>query len=169
MTKTKDPIALLKSDHKEVKKLFDKFEEADSEDKNIIAQEAIKELKIHSAIEEEIFYPAVKKNLKDDEIVIESKEEHRVAKTLIEALEGMDAQDEDFTAKFTVLAENIRHHIKEEENEMFKMVRKTDLDLNELGEQMTARKEELMSNEAKLKEAEQRSKVKPYQEMAAGR
>ena len=171
MTKTKDAISLLKMDHKEVKRLFDAFEDTDqANEQKKIADQAIKELKIHATIEEEIFYPAVNAALgKDHDIVTESKEEHRVAKTLIEALEQMSPKDEEFEAKFIVLAENVRHHIKEEENEMFKKIKSKDLDLEQLGEQMTARKEELMQNEQSLQEAVESSEVKPYQELGSSK
>jgi hemerythrin-like domain-containing protein len=168
--KGKDAIALLKEDHKKVKDLFDKFEKAkNSDEKERICQEAIKELKIHTTIEEEIFYPTVRQALgqeeEDAELLNEAAEEHRVAKTIIEALEDMSADDEDFEAKFTVLAENVRHHIKEEEGELFPEARDADLDFKELGGKMQGRKEELMSNESELEQAVESSDVKPYQEL----
>lgn len=168
-----DAIALLKADHKKVKDLFEDFEDAEeASEKGEIAQEAMKELRVHSVIEEEIFYPAVRKALEQEEeeveIMDESEEEHRVAKTIIEELSAEEATDEHFEAKFTVLAENIRHHIKEEESEMFKMAREAEnLDLQALAEQMLARKEELLADEGELDAAEKKSLVKPYQELAA--
>lgn len=172
-TKSKKPdaLALLKADHKTVKDLFDDFEEAEEKsEKGAIAQEAIKDLRVHSVIEEEIFYPAVRRALgaEAEEIMDESEEEHRVAKTIIEELLHEEAGDEHFQAKFMVLAESIRHHIKEEESEMFKEAKEADdLDLHALAEQMMERKEELMSDDAELEAAEQKSRVKPYQELAA--
>jgi hypothetical protein len=165
-TKTKDAIALLKEDHKEVKALFDKFEKADEEEQKEIAEEAMKALRVHAVVEEEIFYPTVRAAIEESDIMDESEEEHRVAKTLIEELENGKNADEHFEAKFIVLAENIRHHIKEEEGEMFKQARETDIDMKELGEQMMARKEELMADEEALLAAEAKTKVKPYQELA---
>lgn len=94
----------------------------------------------------------------------EEDEEHRVAKTVIEALENKNPSDVDFCAKFTVLAENVRHHIKEEE-EMFPEAKETEVDFKELGERMQARKDELMGSEAELEEAVGKSEVKPYQEL----
>lgn len=169
-TKGKDAIALLKEDHKKVKDLFDKFEKAkNAEQKEKIAREAIKELKIHTTIEEEIFYPTVREALgkdeEDNELLNEAAEEHRVAKTIIEALEKSGADDENFEAKFTVLAENVRHHIKEEEGELFPESRDADLDFRELGEKMLQRKEQLMDDESSLEQAVESSEVKPYQQL----
>jgi hemerythrin superfamily protein len=170
LTKTKDAIALLKADHKKVKHLFDEFEKAGDSEKLELAQEAIKELKIHSVIEEEIFYPAAHQALgakkeEEGEVVDEAEEEHRVAKTLIEEIQNLKPHQEHFEAKFTVLAENIRHHIKEEEGTLFPKVKKTDLDLESLGEQMADRKNELLNDEDLLGEAVQNSEIKPYQEL----
>lgn len=168
-SKSQDAIELLKADHKKVKELFDDFQDADEpSEKENIAREAMKELRVHSVIEEEIFYPAVRHALgqDDEEMMDEAEEEHRVAKTIIEELSEEDMDDGHFEAKFTVLAENIRHHIKEEEGGMLKQAKKADLDLDALGEQLVARKEELMADESELEAAEEKSRVKPYQELA---
>jgi hemerythrin superfamily protein len=169
--KKQDAIALLKADHKKVKELFDQFEEAkNSDQKNKFAEEAIQELRVHSVVEEEIFYPATRQALgqSESELMDEAEEEHRVAKTIIEELCESDMSDEHFEAKFMVLAENVRHHIKEEESEMFKEARSADgLDLDALGERMLERKAELMEDEAVLESAERKSKVQPYQELAS--
>src|SRR5690349_882993 len=147
-TKT-DPIKLLKSDHEEVKGLFDKFEAARSDaTKARYARQAITELKIHAAIEEDIFYPAFDAEAKSSEahdIYLEAEEEHHVAHVLIAELDALPDDDEHFEAKFTVLAENIRHHIKEEETEMLPQAKKAKLDMEELGAQMQERKQELKS------------------------
>src|SRR5581483_2260963 len=144
---SQDAIELLKADHKQVKELFEEFEDAEeASEKENIAREAMKELRIHSVIEEEIFYPAARKALgqDDEQMMDEAEEEHRVAKTIIEELAEEDVDDAHFEAKFKVLAENIRHHIKEEEGGMLKEAKKADLDLDALGEKLMARKEELM-------------------------
>lgn len=145
-----DPIRLLKSDHDAVKELFDKFESAKSQGPKVkAARQAIVELKVHAAIEEDIFYPAFDKEMKAGEahdIYLEAEEEHHVAHVLIAELDAMPDDHEHFEAKFTVLAENIRHHIKEEETEMLTKAKEMGKDrLAELGEQMQARKKELMS------------------------
>lgn len=139
-------LAVLKSDHQKVKELFDRFEKAkDARSRRSIAEEAIAELKVHAAVEEEVFYPSVREEVKDPSIVTEAGEEHHVAKVLIAELDDLNdgGEQEKFEAKFIVLAENVRHHIKEEEGEMFSQVRKTDLDLRALGDRIIQRKEEL--------------------------
>lgn len=142
-----DPIALLKDDHVKVKELFDKFENAKSASaKKNAARKAIAELKVHAAIEEEIFYPAWEKSLTGKEeqvIILEADEEHHVVHLLIEELDRMEDDDENFDAKFTVLAENVRHHIEEEEKEMLPKAKQLERELlARLGEEMTARKKE---------------------------
>lgn len=168
MTTQTNAIALLKEDHKRLKELFESFEKTeDSGKKEKIVGEALKILKVHSAIEEEIFYPTVREALKeeDEEILNEADEEHRVAKTLVKELETEDSSDDHFDAKFTVLAENVRHHIQEEEGELFKQAKETDIDFKQVGELMAARKRQLLSNEDILEQAVERSAVKPYQEL----
>jgi hemerythrin superfamily protein len=147
-TSATDPVALLKEDHKAVKELFDKFEQAKSDGpKKKAAREAIRELKVHAAIEEEIFYPAFDAQFEDEDshfIKLEAEEEHHVVHVLIGELDRMRDDDEYFDAKFTVLAENVRHHIKEEETEMLPKAKALGTErLRELGTQMMARKKEL--------------------------
>ena len=138
-----DAIALLKADHREVEDLFSQFEKARSR-KLELAREICNALKVHTQIEEEIFYPAVKPKI-DEEMVNEAIVEHAAAKDLIAEIEAMDGSEELFEAKMKVLQEQIEHHVEEEEKEMFKEVRDTRLDLKELGTQMATRKEELMA------------------------
>src|SRR5688572_7900885 len=130
-TKT-DAIELLKEDHKKVKDLFEQFEKADGKaQKKSVADMALRELNLHAAVEEEIFYPAVRPDL-EEEIMNEADEEHHVAKVLIAELEGMDGGESHYEAKFLVLAENVKHHIKEEEGEMLPEAKKTDVDFEAL-------------------------------------
>ena len=140
-----DAIALLKSDHATVKELFDQFEKTDNlREKKAIAAKAIMELKIHAEIEEQIFYPALREKLDDEALLMnEADEEHHVAKLLIGELDCMDGSEEHWEAKFTVLAENIRHHIKEEEGEMMPKARKEDIDFKALGQKLLAAKQQL--------------------------
>ena len=139
-----DAIELLKRDHAIVKDLFDEFENARSrQSKKKIAAQVLQELKIHAALEEEIFYPAVRKHVGKD-IMNEADEEHHVAKLLVAELEDLDGRGDHYDAKFTVLAENVRHHIKEEENEMLPKAGKAKLDFEALAEKMTRRKEKLL-------------------------
>jgi hemerythrin-like domain-containing protein len=145
-----DAIALLTEDHKKVLAMFKAFkklkeDEASDEEKAEIVQQTCHELTVHAEIEEEIFYPAARASLDDGDLVDEAEVEHATAKDLIEQLEVMEPGDELYDAKFTVLGEYINHHIKEEQDELFPKVRKTDLDLQELGAELAERKQELMA------------------------
>jgi hemerythrin superfamily protein len=143
--KPKDAIGLLRADHATVEELFEKFEKTRDDSKKLqIAQRVCMELKIHAAIEEEIFYPAVREVLpKEEDLLDEAEVEHASAKDLIAQIESGSPSDEKWEAKVTVLGEYIKHHVKEEQGEMFAKVKKTKLDLRALGEQLLARKEEL--------------------------
>ena len=154
MAKTKsktDAITLLKADHDEVKQAFKEFEKMDHED-TAAMEELVSRvcgaLKAHTTVEEEIFYPAVRAAIEDDDLMNEAQVEHDSAKELIEQLEGMDAGDPMYVATFTVLGEYVMHHAKEEEDEMFPSARKAELDLEELGEEIRTRKEELTEAES---------------------
>ncbi|MCA1822829.1 MAG: hemerythrin domain-containing protein [Frankia sp.] len=122
-----DAITLLKNDHKETKALFRAFEQAgDSayKRKREIVDKIIRELAVHSAIEEQVFYPAVRKEVSSEEdMVLEGLEEHHIVKWVLSELDGLDPKDERFEPKVTVLIENVRHHIEEEEGDLFPKVR----------------------------------------------
>jgi hemerythrin superfamily protein len=140
-----DAIDLLKNDHDSIKELFDRFKKAkDRRSKAKIARQALNELKIHAELEEEIFYLAVRQQVGKD-VMNEADEEHHVAKLLIAELEKMDGHGDHFEAKFNVLAENVRHHIKEEESEMLPKAQGADIDLVKLGQRIERRKEQLLS------------------------
>ena len=146
-----DPISMLKEDHKKVKDLFDQFEKAtDTRTQMQVANKAIQELKVHAAIEEEIFYPGVEGMVDDEEIMHEATQEHHVVHLLIGELEEGDLESEVFHAKFKVLSENVRHHIKEEEGEMIPKIEAEKSEMQELGGRMAQRKEELMRDPEKL-------------------
>jgi hemerythrin-like domain-containing protein len=137
-------VTLLREDHDRVKRLFDQFEAAKSRPAKVkIVRQALTELKVHAAIEEEVFYPAVRKAV-GKEIMNEADEEHHVAKLLIAELDAMDGSESHFDAKFHVLAENVRHHIKEEEDEMLPKAKGVKLDFEALAEKMKRRKEKLL-------------------------
>src|SRR3954471_24649299 len=143
---TNPAVALLKEDHDRVKELFDRFEAARTRPAKLkIVRAALAELKVHAAIEEELFYPAVRKSV-GKELMNEADEEHHVAKLLIAELDRLDGSESHFDAKFTVLAENVRHHIKEEENEMLPKAGKVKLDFEALAEKMERRKEKLLES-----------------------
>jgi hemerythrin-like domain-containing protein len=137
-------VTMLKKEHDEFKEYFKQFEEAGKKaqkKKEKIAEEVIKELKTHTQIEERIFYPAVQaKGTKEmGELILEGIEEHRLADYAIQRLQETDSGDETYDAKFKVLMESVKHHLKEEENQLFPEVRKTMKDdLNRLGEEMEA-------------------------------
>lgn len=138
-----DAIGLLKQDHTDLKDMFDKFEKsADFAEKEKVAADALQLLKIHAAIEEEIFYPALDGKI-DTKVLDEADEEHHIAHLLIAELEQMGANADRFAAKFKVLAESVRHHIKEEENVMMPQAEDALVDLMELGRQMQSRRKEL--------------------------
>lgn len=138
---------MLKADHKLVAGLFDEFEKTRSDArKTSIVGKICRELSVHTQIEEEIFYPAVKAALKDKELVPEATVEHASIKDLIAAVEGKAPYGEMYDAKVKVMAEFVKHHVKEEEKEMFPKAKKTKLDMQALGAQMAARKEELMAS-----------------------
>jgi hemerythrin superfamily protein len=140
-------IAMLKADHKKVKKLFDQFEEAKGRKaKKKIVKSALQELNVHATLEEKIFYPSVRKEIDDEDLMNEADEEHHVAKVLIAELEEMNGSESHYDAKFSVLSENVRHHIKEEEGEMLPKAQKTDVDFDVLGEKMFRKKKVLMSD-----------------------
>lgn len=146
-----DAIELLKKDHKEVNALFKEFEKLheaeEHEAADQIVETACTELQIHDKLEIEIFYPAVREQAQkeEDELLNEAEVEHNTVRQLIETIEGMEGSDEKRHAHFTVLMEYVRHHVKEEEKEMFPKVKKLDLDLEALGAEMKERKTELMA------------------------
>ena len=116
---------LLKQDHDEVEELFERFESAGDGEKLSIAQKIFSELELHTQIEEDIFYPAIRSEVPDTEDEVkEGLEEHHVAKQLIQELQAMQPSDEQYEAKMTVLKENVLHHVEEEEGEMFPEVEK---------------------------------------------
>jgi hypothetical protein len=144
--KSNPAVSLLKDDHDQVQRLFDKFEAAEGRPaKRKIVRQALTELQVHAAIEEEIFYPAVRKAI-GKEIMNEADEEHHVAKLLIAELDSMKGSESHFDAKFMVLAENVRHHIQEEENEMLPKAKSVKLDFTALADKMQRRKDHLLKN-----------------------
>ena len=146
-----DALEFLKSQHREVEDLFKQFEklgeEGPSEEKEPIVRMACEKLTVHASIEEEIFYPAAREVEDAESLLNEAEVEHNTAKDLIATLDSMDASDPMFSATFTVLSEYIKHHVKEEEGELFPKVKKSDLDVDALGQELAARADELMSTQ----------------------
>jgi hypothetical protein len=150
MAKTKTPgdaLALLKADHRKVEDLFEKFESArGSERKAALAKEICTELMIHATIEEEIFYPACKEAVDEDQMD-EAYVEHDGAKVMIAELLGSNPDQPFYDAKMTVLSEEIKHHVKEEERPgegVFAQAREAGLDMEALGARLAARKAQLL-------------------------
>ncbi|RZF26335.1 hemerythrin domain-containing protein [Paraburkholderia sp. UYCP14C] len=161
-TKTPDALALLEADHRAVEKLFDAFGKSGGdgrdalETKAALAQRACEELTMHTIIEEELLYPAAQQALPDDDKldVDEAYVEHFLVKMLIGKFETLKPGDKGFDATFKVMSELVRHHVEEEEGELFPALRRTGCDLAALGKKIAARKQTL---QAKLDEAGSRA------------
>lgn len=140
-------LATLMEDHKRAKKAFRDFEKLDaakqSDECRTLVQQTCAELTVHATLEEEVFYPAVRRALKEADLIDEAEVEHASAKELIGQLQGMGPGDDKFAAKFVVLGEYVKHHIKEEESEMFPKLERARLDWEGLAEEMTSRRESL--------------------------
>lgn len=145
----KDAIAMLKADHVAVSNMFAEYEKSRSvAKKRDLVAEICTALSVHAQIEEEIFYPAVKAKLKDKLLVPEATVEHASLKDLIAQIEGVEPDGEMFDAKVKVLSEYVKHHVKEEQNEMFPKAKASTLDMVELGARMSERKADLMAQAA---------------------
>lgn len=143
-----DAISLLEADHRQVEEWFSEFlRSKTSSKKQQLASKICEALIVHTTIEEEIFYPAFLETTGDKDIHHEAIVEHDGARTLIEQIQGMSPEDDYFDAKVTVLSEMIKHHVREEEKPggMFAHARKSDMDLDALGSQLRARKQEVQS------------------------
>jgi hemerythrin-like domain-containing protein len=148
-----DAMTLLKEDHQKVKKMLaelDSTTERGVKTREELFTKIKQELVVHEAIEEEIFYPALKDHPKTKEIALEGYEEHHVVDTVMAEIEGVAYDDEKWGAKFTVMKENLEHHIEEEEGEMFKQAKQVfdEDELAQLGESMKARKEDLIRQQS---------------------
>jgi hemerythrin superfamily protein len=145
---------MIRQDHKKVEGLFKKFEQTKgAQAKRRLAENAMAELEVHAALEEEIFYPAVKKEVDNGSMVQEAIEEHQTVKQLISELKGMAEADDEFESQFSQLIENVQHHVEEEENEMLPKAEESDIDLNSLGEQMAQRKQQMQNGGRATKKA----------------
>ena len=163
---SRDAIELLIEDHKRVAKLFDDFESVDRDDANAVqelVEIACMELQIHSILEEEIFYPAVREELDDDDrerqdLLNEAEVEHETVDDMVAKLQELEPDDAMYAAYFKVLAEYVKRHVNEEETALFPFVQELDIDLAQLGEDMRTRREELFAemeaDEGELDEGE---------------
>jgi hemerythrin superfamily protein len=150
-SRTPDAIALLKADHKKVKGLFRQFKKVKKSgegDKAALVAEICAELRTHAQIEEEIFYPAVRAQIDDADLMDEALVEHAGAKDLIAQLESMSPGDDLYDAKVTVLGEEIDHHVKEEEGSMFPKAKRAKVDTKMLGEELAERKSAITNGQA---------------------
>ena len=150
-----DAIALLTNDHQEVKELFEQYKElaesdTDDEARKDLAEEICTMLTVHTTIEEELFYPAARDAIDDDSLLNEAEVEHQSAKDLIAQIQASDPTDPLYDAQVNVLGEYVNHHVQEEEGELFPKLQEADLDLEQLGAEMSARQEELLSAEAEV-------------------
>ena len=153
-TRKPDAIALLKADHQKVGALFEQYEKSRSATKKqAIVATICRELTVHAMVEEEIFYPAVKAALKDKELVPEAIVEHATLKEFIAKVDGKLPDGEMFDAHIQVMGEYVKHHVKEEQTEMFPKARKTRLDMVELGQRILERKQVLLANPDALPKA----------------
>ncbi|HEX4892171.1 MAG TPA: hemerythrin domain-containing protein [Hyphomicrobiaceae bacterium] len=147
-TGANDAIKLLKADHKEVAELVEKYETGrlSKDRKAAVVRQICMALTVHAQIEEEIFYPAAREAVRSGEDLLDEAEvEHGSIKELVSAIENASPEDDElFAARVKVLGEYVKHHVKEEEGELFPKIRKSGMDLEEVGTQLAARKEELM-------------------------
>ncbi len=167
----KDAIDLLKEDHREVEGLFSRFEDAGDTQRVSIAEKICIALTVHAQVEEELFYPAAKEALEERgvKLVAEAEVEHGSLKQLIAEIDGSSPDDESFEARLTVLKEYVQHHVREEEEQLMPMVRKTDVDLGELGEEISELKSKLMEKMEPKKSASKKKSDRVQLPAAAGR
>jgi hemerythrin superfamily protein len=147
---TMNAFDLLEQDHREVEEWFDEYDEIEEDDgrKSELAEKICLALKVHSKIEEEIFYPEARKATKDNDLLDEAVVEHATVKNLVAEIEAMEVGDDLYDAKIRVLGEMVKQHIKEEEDELFPEVQSAKVDIDALGKELALRKEELMSEMA---------------------
>ncbi|MGH7114334.1 MAG: hemerythrin domain-containing protein [Stellaceae bacterium] len=140
-------FGLLEQDHRQVEEWFDEFDELGKDDKRKgeLAEKICLALEVHARIEEEIFYPQAREATKDNDLIDEAVVEHAAVKNLIAEIEEMEVGDDLYDAKIRVLGEMVKHHVKEEEEELFPELEKSKMDVEVVGRKLTERKAELMS------------------------
>jgi hemerythrin superfamily protein len=149
-------IEMLKEDHEKVKGLFEDFGSAEGRQQADIAATAIMELEVHADLEEKLIYPAIRKEIDEDEMMNEAVEEHHLVHILIKELKKLKPKDEVFQAKFKVLGELVKHHIEEEEGEMLPKAEESDINWEKLQTAAMKRRETLTSKLAGQKKASKR-------------
>ena len=165
-------IAMLKADHKKVKKAFKDFKKLDAQEDPDSAQALVEqtctELEVHAELEEQVFYPAARGAMKEDDLIDEAEVEHMTAKVLIGQLKGMNAEDEKYAATFKVLGEYINHHVQEEEGEMFKKMTQPDVDWSAVLEEMQQQRMQLMEEKGLPAESEAEQETSSRSQPAGG-
>jgi hypothetical protein len=145
-SETQSALDLLEEDHREVEGYFAAYEDLEDEaEKEELATKICLALRVHTQIEEEIFYPAARKATEDDDLLDEAAVEHASAKRLIEEIEAMEVGDDLYDAKVKVLGEQVRHHVKDEEAELFPEVKSAKMDIEEIGKKLSQRKTTLLA------------------------
>lgn len=165
-----DALALLGADHKKVQKLFKDFKKLKTDEaleKTELIKTVCDELTIHARIEEEIFYPAVREATAEADLLDEAEVEHAGIRDLVEQLEAMDPGRDLYDATFTVLAENVTHHIREEEGELFPKVKQSELDLVDLGQQLRERQNDLKAQLSGMSQADEEDEDEEDEELRA--
>jgi len=141
-------IAMLKADHKKVKKAFKDFQKIDpkedADSAEALVSQTLAEIEVHASLEEQIFYPAARSAIKEEDLIDEAEVEHMTAKVLIEQLKGMSPDDEKFAATFKVLGEYIDHHVKEEEGQIFKQITRAGVDWDSVLEEIQTQRMQLL-------------------------
>ena len=150
--RSSNAVVLLTADHRDVKRLFKAYEklvktDAEGSERQALARQICRMLTVHATVEEEIFYPAARAALAEEDLLDEAQVEHASAKDLIAQIESMGPDEPLFDAKVTVLGEYIEHHVQEEEGEMFPKCRESDMNLKALGAIMATRKQQLLGTE----------------------
>ena len=154
-------VQMIRQDHKKVKGLFRKFDQAKNNGaKKRIADQVIQELEVHTTLEEEIFYPAVQNELGDKEMIDEANKEHQQAKEIIQELKTLDSEDDQLEEQFAELVECIKHHVEEEESEMLPKAEESGMDLTDYGKQMSELKAELTKTQTKSSKSKAGRKAK---------
>ena len=146
-------IEMLKEDHEKVKGLFEHFESAEGKEQADIAATAIMELEVHADLEEKLIYPAIREEIAEDEMMNEAVEEHHLVHVLIKELKKLKPKDEVFQAKFTVLGELVKHHIEEEEGEMFPKAQESEIAWEKLETAVMKRREVVVKKFSRDKKA----------------
>lgn len=158
-------VAMLKADHKKVKKAFKDFEKMDPQEDpescRALVEQTLAEIEVHAELEEQIFYPAARGAVKEEDLLDEAEVEHMTAKVLIEQLKGMGPEQEKYAATFKVLGEYINHHVQEEEGEIFKQLGNSGAEWEMVLEEMQSQRMQLMEQKGLPADGEEAGAEEP--------